>query len=205
MVRVRQIVTPTFVVAHPRSDVCLQEGRTPARRIIVALVVLLVALGASRAEAEPVTLSFGFVASGFETGAPVDPVTGSFTVSFDNSSSLLNQTAGLTYHDLNIMLDSAPSFDYGPALDVLVLGAAASGGANVVGTGENDLVFAVTNASTNPKAGPVFIYSQASILRPFTGSFVLTPLATPTPEPATLVLFGTGAVALIRRRRFGER
>ena len=166
MVSLRQIGTPGFVVSHPRSDVCSHEGRMSARRIVVAFIVLLVALGASRAEADPVTLSFGFVASGFEPGAPVDPVTGSFTVSFDNSTSVLNQTAGFAYHDLNIKLDSAPSFDYGQALDVLVLGAAASGGANVVGTGENDLFFAITDASTNPQAGPVFVYSQASIFAP---------------------------------------
>ena len=37
-------------------------------------------------------------------------------------------------------------------------------------------------------------------------SFVLTPVAAPTPEPATLVLFGTAAtVALSRRRRFDQR
>jgi hypothetical protein len=167
--------------------------------------VLLVALGTSRAEAEPITLSFAFIASGFENGAPVDPVAGSFTVAFDNSTSLLNQTTGLTYHNLNIGLDSAPAFDYGRPADALVLGAAVSG-ASVLGTGSNDLLFAITNVSTNPVAGPVFIYSQASAFRTFTGSFVLTPVATPTPKPATLVLFGTAAtVALIRRRGFDQR
>ena len=76
----------------------------------------------------------------------------------------------------------------------------------MVGTGSNDLFFAITNVSTNPVAGPAFVYSQASTFRTFTGSFVLTPVAAPTPEPATLVLFGTAAtVALIRRRRFDQR
>ena len=178
----------------------------PAKRKVVALVLVLLAHGASRAEAEPITLSFGFIANGFESGAPVDPVTGAFTITFDNSTTRIDQTTGLTYHNLNIALDSAPSFDYARFEDSLLLGAAVSG-TSVVGSGSNDLSFSIFNVSTNPVAGPAFNYSQASTFNTFQGTFVLTPFATPTPtpEPATLVLFGTGAaVALIRRRRFGE-
>jgi hypothetical protein len=176
----------------------------PAKRMVVALVVLLVALGTSRAEAEPITLSFGFIASGFGPGAPVDPVTGSFTITFDNSTNVFEQTTGLTYHDFNIVVDSAPSFSYSRAEDGLGLGAALSG-TDVLGTGTNDLLWSIRNVSTNPVAGPAFTYSQSG-LDVFQGTFVLTPFATPVPEPATLVLFATGAaVAVIRRRRFGQR
>ena len=178
----------------------------PAKRKVVALVLVLLALGTSRAEAEPITLSYGFIASGFGSGAPVDPVTGAFTITFDNSTNHFEQITGLTYHNLNIALDSAPSFDYGLFGDVLLLGAAVNG-TSVVGSGSNDLSFSIRNVSTNPVAGPAFIYAQASTFNNYQGTFVLTPFATPapTPEPGTLVLFGTGAaVALIRRRRFGQ-
>jgi len=179
----------------------------PAKRKVVAFVLVLLALGTSRAEAEPITLSFGFIASGFDSRAPADPVTGAFTITFDNSTTHFEQITGLTYYNLNIALDSAPSFDYGRSGDVLLLGAAVNG-TSVVGSGSNDLSFFISNVSTNPVAGPAFIYSQASTFNTFQGTFVLTPFATPapTPEPGTLVLFGTGAaVALIRRRRFGQR
>jgi hypothetical protein len=178
-----------------------------AKRKVVALGLVLLALGTSRAEAEPITLSFAFIASGFESGAPVDPVTGAFTITFDNSTNHFEQTTGLTYYNLNITLDSAPSFDYARSEDGLLLGAAVSG-TSVIGSGSNDFAFSIRNVSTNPVAGPSFIYSQASTFSPFHGAIVLTPFVapTPTPEPGTLVLFGTGAaVALIRRRRVGQR
>ena len=102
------------------------------------------------------------------------------------------------------MLDSAPSFDYGRVADALLLGAAITG-AQALGSGSSDLLLFISNASTNPVAVE-FVYSQASNTHIFQGTVVLTPFATPTPEPATLVLFGTGAaVALIRSRRFGQR
>jgi hypothetical protein len=169
-----------------------------AKRILVVLVVLLFALGAHRVEAEPMTLSYGFIATGFGPGALVDPVTGSFTITFDTSTRAFNETTGLTYSNFNIALDSAPSFDY--ARDGLTLGAA-FGGTDFVGAGTSDFFFDILNVSTNPVAGPAFVYAQASNFQIYQGTVMLTPFPAPTPEPATLALFGTGAaVAFLRRR-----
>ena len=49
----------------------------PLLRRLVPLAASLFVLGVGRAEADPITLSAGFVASGFSEEAPVDPVTGS--------------------------------------------------------------------------------------------------------------------------------
>jgi len=87
-------------------------------------------LGANRAEAEPITISYSWVASSFacvtgcagDSGAPVDPMTGAFVLTFDNSGNLMDQTAGLTFSDLNIPLDFAPAYGYAAVADGLVLG-----------------------------------------------------------------------------------
>lgn len=168
-------------------------------RVLVMLAALFLALGPARADAEIITVSFGFVASGFDAGAPVDPVTGSVSVTFDNSTDLMEQTTGIAVSGLNITLDSVPAFAYGAVADVLILGGLTSGAQTLAG-GTNDFLFGVLNASTNPIPAGGFIYSQTPGFDVYRGDVELT--AAPIPEPATLTLFGAGAaLALLRRRR----
>ena len=84
--------------------------------VAVALALELLSLGASRAEADVITISYSWIASSFacvtgcggDPGAPVDPVTGAFVLTFNNSRNLVEQTAGLTVSGLNIPLGSYP-------------------------------------------------------------------------------------------------
>jgi hypothetical protein len=168
-------------------------------RVLIAFAVPLFVLGANTARAEPITLSFDFVASGFGIGAPVDPVRGSFFITFDNSQDLAEQTAGITISNLNIELDSPPAFAYGAAADVLLLGTSLHGAQTLV-PGTNDFLFGINNASTQPHAPFGFAYSQASAVAVFQGAATLT-AAAPIPEPATFTLIGAAAAfALLHRR-----
>jgi PEP-CTERM motif-containing protein len=170
-------------------------------RVLVAAAALLATLYGSRASADTITLSFRLVASGFDAEAPVDPVTGVFSITFDNSANLLEQTAGIAVSNLNIALDSPPAFGYGAVADVLVVGALI-GGAQTLSGGTNDFLFSILDASTNPVTPFDFIYSQAPSLTVHRGTVSLLPASAPIPEPATMTLLGAGAaVALVRRRK----
>lgn len=164
----------------------------------IALPMFLVVFSANRAAAETITLSFGFVASGFGMGAPNDPVTGSFLITFDNSTDLREQTTGISAK-LNIDLDSAPAFAYGSVADVLILGSLRNG-AQTLAPGTNDFLLGILNVSTNPIPAGEFTYSQAFHRGVFEGPVTLT--QAPIPEPGTLTLLGSGAaIALARWRR----
>ena len=76
----------------------------------------------SLANSDVVTYNIGFTADTFQVGsgpdpAPVDPVTGSFTVSLDPTVQVTNSTNNITLHDLNIALGSSISYSYDPTLE----------------------------------------------------------------------------------------
>ena len=56
---------------------------TFVRRVTLALLVF--GMSVASAHAAPITLTFDFKATGFAAGAPVEPVTGSFSITFDNT------------------------------------------------------------------------------------------------------------------------
>jgi len=152
-----------------------------------------------------ITVSFDLIASGFRdvfgsASAPVDPVTGSFSITFDNSTDLREQSAGATVSGLNLAMDGPLGFAYGRMADVLIIGSLFNG-AQSVGGGTNDFVFGINNISTNPTAVD-FAYAQRASPSNFLSrnvAIALTPTA--TPEPGTLALMATGLTAAWLRRR----
>ena len=128
----------------------------------------MVTFAAGAASAAVITDTFTFTAAGFQSAfgqpVPVDPVTGSVTVTFDPTQTYFNQTAGITMNSLNLTLDSsAVSFNYSPtatsfsdgsALDAgeLIIGGAELGAAlvQISPTTQNDFYVHIDNAATAP-------------------------------------------------------
>jgi hypothetical protein len=163
--------------------------------IFIVLAASLFAGGVRQAHADMVTLSATFVASGFRSGAPVDPVMGAYSITFDNRSEISEQTTGITLSNLNFSIDSPPGFFYNPEFDLLIIGSSLHT-VLTVHRSTNDFFLTVSRASTRHPIGVHLVYAQEGS-DIFEGSASITPV----PEPTTLglVLVG-GIVAGLRLR-----
>ncbi len=92
----------------------LTDGvRIGVRRSVYALPALaLILLAAGPASATLMTYDVSFSANTFQVGsgadpAPVDPVTGSFTITLDPAVHVVDDTADISLTSLNIALGSA--------------------------------------------------------------------------------------------------
>ena len=159
-----------------------------------------------------------FTASGFTSAfgqpVPTDPVTGSFTITFDPTQTYIDQTAGITLDSLNISLGSALAFDYSPtgnthgAADELVVGGLQDGADSVFlsPTVFDDFYLHILTYSSTPtfqqvgyttsSATPNSNYFFTDLPNSGAGSVTVTPITGSTPEPATWAMMLAGFAGL---------
>ena len=190
-------------------------------KFFAAISVLAVSAtcGGLQASAAIVTDQVSFTASGFTSvyggAVPVDPVTGSFRISFDPTMTYTDETAGITLGALNIPLGSALSFDYSPTgnsnglADELVVGGLQDGAGTIqINPSTDDFylhIYTFTSSPTFQQLG----YTEAAISPSYyyndpmnglgSGSVTVTSVI---PEPSTwaMMLLGLAGLGFIARR-----
>lgn len=166
-----------------------------------AATALISAVFATSAAALPITLDETFTITGFSSSPPSVPplstVTGSFSLTFDNSADAIN-TSGtvLSISASGLSLAGAtPQFFYDHASDTLHLGAFV-GGNFVTNAGTNNIGIHISDVSTTP----MFVdaqYSQTGQTLNFASrTGTLSATATSVPEPASLALLSIGFLAM---------
>jgi PEP-CTERM motif len=189
--------------------------------LISALVASGAAMGAGAAKAALVHDLVEFSASDFETDvgsspAPVDPVTGSFTISFDPTLSYTDETAGITLTpgSLNIALGSTLSFSYNAPTSMLpattlVVGGISDGAQQVqFNPSTDDFWLFINDFAVTPSFDQVG-YSQTAVSSDnlydsTSGGVTVTPIAPGgVPEPSTwaMMLAGFAGIGFLGYRK----
>jgi hypothetical protein len=203
----------------------MQTSMKPSILLLGALVMGGAAVGSQAANAAIVSDLVTFSASGFTSAfgepVPTDPVTGSFTITFDPTLTYVDQTAGITLKTLNISLGSALAFDYSPTgnthgdADELVVGGLQDGADSVLlsPTVFDDFYLHILTYSSTPtfqqvgyttsSATPNSNYFFTDLPDSGVGSVTVTPITGTAPEPATwaMMLAGFAGLSFLGYRR----
>ena len=149
------------------------------------------------ASAATVMKHFNFSAVfGPETGSPVDVVSGTVKVTFDNAANILGSTENFSLTGLNIPLSAAPDFSYNASSNNLIIGTSTT-------------PWAYGSIRTRDTFGFFYNVATDSILTlgftNSTGNFYLsrnvTVAAVPEPASWAMMIAGFGVVGGAMRRR----
>ena len=113
--------------------------------------LVLISTMVFHAHADMMSYYVTFSASGFPTGAPVDPVVGSFTITFDPTQSYTEETSGITLNSLNINLGSEFGFDYAPAPTPIIIVGGIRTGVHGITPGTDDFFLPILYFPGNPE------------------------------------------------------
>ncbi len=192
--------------------------RRKAAISVVAMLMLTLSLvfpASATTETDYVTFSVGgFTTSGFNSPlgtAPTDPVTGSFTVTFDPTQGYAGDTADITLNSLTITTPGSPiAFDYYTSYpgggDLMYVGGT-NAGVNGCQFNTNDFCLVIDFFHNQPFVSS-FTYTVAGRGEESYGAYSTNPnftesiTVTTVPLPATLLLFGSGLLGLGGWRRF---
>src|SRR5262245_12545338 len=130
----------------------------------------ILALGAGQANAITITETISFTATGFTgfpagSSAPVNPVTGSFTITLDPVAPIFDNGTTVTLNNVNITPSAnALSFDYIPSINggLLTVCSSALLPPCSVAAGMNSFFITIRNLQTTP-AFSEFQYAQSSV------------------------------------------
>lgn len=187
-------------------------------RSLAWAVALGVVLMAAPANAIPVTKDVTFSGSPVQdflgvSVPPVDPVTGSFSITLDPTLTYTN-SGGITSESVNLVVSSSWVFNYDPGTDRLEVGGSSAGADTVIFDPSTNDFWLFINGFLS--GSPTFVqigYSQTSVsARNLFGTLsgngtvsVVDPPPPQVPVPAALPLFATGlgllGIAGWRRKR----
>ncbi len=172
--------------------------RSAAIKTIAASAGLALSLGT--ANAALVTSTYAVTGSNFSStlASPFPSITESFTITFDTSNLVSEQTAGITLNPSTITPTATLAYTYNPFANSLVVGGRAA-----VATADpttTDFALIISNASDAAN------YSIASLSYTYGNGATYTAntvMKASVAEPASLALVATaaGTLAFFRRRR----
>jgi hypothetical protein len=168
--------------------------------------------------AAPITRTYDFTVinvhdqSGNNVPAPVNPVVGSITITYDPGlGTINNQTTGITVHSLNVPVASPIAFSYSAAnTDEIQIGGLDQG-TNSLTDGVADFLLDIFDAAgPTPFFGNMDYTVQATTIS--TGQFsdfaadtradgTVTVVATGVPEPLSIAVLGVGLLGVIGVQR----
>jgi hypothetical protein len=144
------------------------------------------------------------------TPVPVDPVTGSFTISFDPTQDYLNSTTGISLNSLNINLGSTLAFTYNHMNDFLQVGGLFDGVQFVqFSPSTDDFVVQIFGLGAGAPTFNQIVYAQVSspdtqfFTLNQTGTVSATPITAAVPEPSTwaMMMLGFAGIGFMTYRR----